>query len=431
MNCSTMVTQLLQYAKDAQSMATQLQQYQTQLQQYTNMVTNTVALPQQVWSTVQSDIMRVQALSNASSLLSGNSGSLITRLQNASSYANQVGSLANIPGQITGYQQTIGNNLSTMGKTLGLQQGQEASNAALLASLQQHSQSAAGQMQAIQAGNELAHQQATQLLQIQATLSGTAQMQATQMAVNADRQGYRGRSHGAFHATVHDRHDRRSAVVSGMLTLKASVAALVLAGTCAGLCRRRLCRVSRHHDGPGGRDVPGTGRRICSRSNKPFPPQGSSAADDRRAEILMRRHALLLGSGLLAASLMIAVPAHAQSANVLDQIVPNSKRDRLAGNARCILALETFGILATIELAWSGFKLAFRGADAKRMAGGDRQSDPFHRVLPRPSCRTPSPGGPRSLAVSGRLARSAGGGGVAPSDVFTAGVSLAPKSCRR
>lgn len=186
-NCSTMVTQLLQYAKDAQSMATQLQQYQTQLQQYTNMITNTVALPQQVWSTVQSDIMRVQALSNASSLLSGNSGSLITRLQNASSYANQVGSLANIPGQITGYQQTIGNNLSTMGKTLGLQQGQEASNAALLASLQQHSQSAAGQMQAIQAGNELAHQQATQLLQIQATLSGTAQMQATQMAVNANR----------------------------------------------------------------------------------------------------------------------------------------------------------------------------------------------------------------------------------------------------
>jgi type IV secretion system protein TrbJ len=186
-NCSTMATQLLQYAKDAQSMATQLQQYQTQLQQYANMVTNTVAIPQEMWSTVQGDILRVQALSNAASLLSGNSGSLISRLQNASVYANQAGSLTNIPGQITGYQQTIGNNLSTMGKTLGQQQGQEASNAALLASLQQHSQSAAGQMQALQAGNELAHQQATQLLQIQATLSSTAQMQATQMAVDADR----------------------------------------------------------------------------------------------------------------------------------------------------------------------------------------------------------------------------------------------------
>jgi P-type conjugative transfer protein TrbJ len=111
---------------------------------------------------------------------------LITRLQCASSYASQAGNLANIPGQITGYQQTIGNNLNTMGHVLGLQQGQEADNVALLATLQQHAQSASGQMQAIEAGNELAHQQATQLLQIQATLSTTAQMQATQM-VDANR----------------------------------------------------------------------------------------------------------------------------------------------------------------------------------------------------------------------------------------------------
>ena len=61
-NCSTTWTQLLEYAKEAQALETQLQQYQTQLQQYTNMITNTVALPQEIWGTVQSDIMRVQAL---------------------------------------------------------------------------------------------------------------------------------------------------------------------------------------------------------------------------------------------------------------------------------------------------------------------------------------------------------------------------------
>ena len=181
------LTQIKSLAQQAQQYGTQLQQYQTELNQYSNMVTNTVALPTQIWSTVQSDIMRVQALSNASSLLSGSSGSLITRLQNASAYANQAGSLANIGSQIGDYQQTIGTNLSTMGKTLGLQQGQEANNAALLTSLQQHSQTAQGQMQAIQAGNELAHAQATQLMQVQATLSATAQLQATQMAVDADR----------------------------------------------------------------------------------------------------------------------------------------------------------------------------------------------------------------------------------------------------
>jgi P-type conjugative transfer protein TrbJ len=186
-DCSTTWTQLLQYAKEAQSMATQLQQYQTQLEQYANMVTNTVALPQEIWGTVQSDIMQVQALSNAASLLSGNSGSMISRLQSASAYANQVASLGNIAGQFSTWQQTIGNNLSTMGRTLGLQQTQQQNQAAIIQALQQHSQSAQGQMQAIQAGNELAGANAAQLAQIQATLTATAQMQASDAAVTADR----------------------------------------------------------------------------------------------------------------------------------------------------------------------------------------------------------------------------------------------------
>jgi P-type conjugative transfer protein TrbJ len=186
-NCSTTWTQLLQYAKEAQSMATQLQQYQTQLEQYANMVTNTVALPQEIWGTVQSDIMQIQALSNAASLLSGNSGSMISRLQSASAYANQVGNLGNIAGQFGTWQLTIGNNLSTMGRTLGLQESQQQNQAAILQALQQHSQSAQGQMQAIQAGNELAGANAAQLAQIQATLTATAQMQASNAAVAADR----------------------------------------------------------------------------------------------------------------------------------------------------------------------------------------------------------------------------------------------------
>ena len=186
-NCSTTWTQLLEYAKQAQQLETQLQQYATQLQQYANMVTNTVALPQELWGNVQSDIMQVQNLSNAASLLSGNAGSIVTRLQSASAYANQAASLGNIANQFTTWQQTIGNNISTLGRTLGLQQSQQATNATLLATLQSHSQSAQGQMQAIQAGNELAHANAVQLQEIQATLSTTAQMQATGMAVDADR----------------------------------------------------------------------------------------------------------------------------------------------------------------------------------------------------------------------------------------------------
>ena len=186
-NCSTTETQLLAYAKQAQQLETQLQQYQTQLRQYANMVTNTVVLPQEIWGNVQSDIMQVRNLSDAASLLSGNAGPIVTRLQSASGYASQAASLGNIANQFTSWQQTIGNNISTLGRTLGLQQSQQVDNASLLTTLASHSQSAQGQMQAIQAGNELAHANAVQLQEIQATLSATAQMQATGIAVGADR----------------------------------------------------------------------------------------------------------------------------------------------------------------------------------------------------------------------------------------------------
>ena len=93
----------------------------------------------------------------------------------------------NVANQFSTWQQTIGNNLSTMGRTLGLQQSQQQNQAAIIQALQRHSQSAQGQMQAIQAGNELAGANAAQLAQIHATLIATAQMQASNTAVAADR----------------------------------------------------------------------------------------------------------------------------------------------------------------------------------------------------------------------------------------------------
>ncbi len=186
-NCSTEFSQVASLAKQAQQLMTQLQSYQTQLMQYANMVQNTVALPTQVWGTVQGDIMQVRNLSNAASLLSGNAGSMISRLQSATGYVGEVDSLSSIAGQFTMWQQTIGNNLNTMGRVLGLQQSQTGSDAALLTKLQTAAASATGQMQAIEAGNQLAGANAAQLYQINQTLMATAQMEANQVAVDADR----------------------------------------------------------------------------------------------------------------------------------------------------------------------------------------------------------------------------------------------------
>ena len=186
-NCATMWTQLLQQGDQARQLATQLQQRATQLQQYANMVQNTVALPQQTWAMAQNEIMQVRKLSNAASLLSGNAGSMAARLNSASGYAGQTSNLADVGTRLGTWQQTIGNNVTTLGRTLGLQDGQQQTNAALIERMQAQSQNATGQMQAIQAGNQLASATAGQLMQIQATLAATAQMQAGNAVVAADR----------------------------------------------------------------------------------------------------------------------------------------------------------------------------------------------------------------------------------------------------
>ena len=181
------IKQTAQQAQQAQQLQQQAQSYAMQLRQFANMVQNTTALPYQAWNTVQNDIVQVRNLSNAASVLSGNAGSMTTRLSSAAGYANQAANLGNISGQFTQWQQTIGNNVETLGRTLGLQQGQQQTDAALLAQIQLHASTATGQMQAIQAGNELAGATANQLMQIQATLAATAQLQAGNMVVEADR----------------------------------------------------------------------------------------------------------------------------------------------------------------------------------------------------------------------------------------------------
>lgn len=188
-NCSSLQEELISDAKQAQQYTAQVAQLQTQLNQYANMVTNTVALPRQVFAGVQSDINQVRNLANAASLLTGNSGSILTRLQSAQGYANQVSFLPqNIGSQFTMWSNTLGNASNTLGRTLGVQQGQLSNYAALQAAIQAHSQTAAGQMQAIQAGNELAALTNTQLQQVQTTLYAAAQEQATRDITAAERQ---------------------------------------------------------------------------------------------------------------------------------------------------------------------------------------------------------------------------------------------------
>jgi P-type conjugative transfer protein TrbJ len=188
-NCSSMVQQLISNAKQVEQLAKEASQLQTQIRMYTNMITNTTQLPMAVYASVQGDIAQVRSIANAGQLLAGNSGSILNRLNTAGAYADEVSGMPrNMTSQFNMWQTSLGNAGTTLGRTLGLQQQQEINYTATQAAIQAQSTSAIGQMQAIQAGNEMAALTNTQLQQIHTTLVAATQAAETDRAVSAERQ---------------------------------------------------------------------------------------------------------------------------------------------------------------------------------------------------------------------------------------------------
>jgi P-type conjugative transfer protein TrbJ len=187
--CSSVYQQLQDAVTQAKEYATQLLQYKSEFDSYIQLVTAGVQLPMSIFQGIQADIGQVRALANAASMLTGNAGGILSRLQSAEGYANQATMLpGQIGSQFTMWQQTIATANNSLARVVGVQQGQMQSATATMAQIQAHSAGAAGQMQAIQAGNEMAAQTVYALQQVQTTLAAAATAQGNRDIVAAERQ---------------------------------------------------------------------------------------------------------------------------------------------------------------------------------------------------------------------------------------------------
>lgn len=137
------------------------------------------------------------------------------------------------------------------------------------------------------------------------------------------------------------------------------------------------------------------------------------------------RSRLLVHVGIVALSVVLALPAHAQSAQTLDQIVQQFQTQSAGWQAGLQgFALHTFGILALLEMGWAAIKLAFRGADmAEWLAELVNQIMfiGFFLALLQNSVTW-------STAIVNGFRQAAGVSGASsmmPSSVFAAGVTLA------
>ena len=138
----------------------------------------------------------------------------------------------------------------------------------------------------------------------------------------------------------------------------------------------------------------------------------------RRVPAVALIGALLLG---------LQSPAHAQSALVLDTIVQQFQA-QAAGWAATLtsLAQNTFFILATIELAWAGFRLAFRQADVSEWLAELVNQILFLGFF-LAMLQNANTWGTAIVNSFRQAGRAAGGTAVDPSEVFTAGISVAQK----
>ena len=190
-NCSTIVQQLIDAALQAKQYAQELLSYANDLQQTFAMFQNLVSLPFQVFSTVTADIAAVQNISQLGSLLAGNSGGIVARLNSLGAagglLTGTVATIENIPNQMAMWGSTLGNSSNSLGQLLQKQQTLLAGYSSNAVQIQAHSAAAVGNLQIAQAGVEMASNNGDILRNISATLIGHTQASVTRDIVASDR----------------------------------------------------------------------------------------------------------------------------------------------------------------------------------------------------------------------------------------------------
>ena len=168
--------QLRQSAQFAQQITNQVTQIQNQLQIYQNMLQNTASLPSRIWGQAQADLAQLAALTQqGQSLAYGMSNIDQVFRQRFGTYDSFLGQ--NITGgsfsqAYSSWSATQRDTIASTLKTANLTADQITSDATLLQQLQAQSESADGQMRALQIGHSLASVQADQMMKLEPVLKG-------------------------------------------------------------------------------------------------------------------------------------------------------------------------------------------------------------------------------------------------------------------
>ena len=166
--------QLQQSAQFAQQITNQVQQIQNQLQMYQNMLQNTATLPTRIWGQAQADLAQLVSLTQqGQSLAYGMSNIDDVFRQRFGTYdfsADRTSPAARLASLFV-WSATQRDTIASTLKTANLTADQITSDGTILRQLQAQSESADGQMRALQIGHSLASVQADQMMKLRALIA--------------------------------------------------------------------------------------------------------------------------------------------------------------------------------------------------------------------------------------------------------------------
>ena len=173
---ATEFTQLLNYIELVGQLEQQVSMVENQLTQIANQIKQGLTIPNQIFGTAAADITNLRQIVNTGESLSytmGNlDGAFRLRFPGYSSSTNYGQSYQT-------WSQTRLDRTRGALNAAGLQKTQFDSDEALLQTLQAQSQSAVGGMQAIEVGNQIAENQAEQLMKLRQLMMADMQSKAS------------------------------------------------------------------------------------------------------------------------------------------------------------------------------------------------------------------------------------------------------------
>jgi P-type conjugative transfer protein TrbJ len=161
----------------------QIQQYVNQFQSYRMMLQNIGQLPEAQWRQFQNSVMQLKHAVEFGQSISYTAANFDQKFRNTFKGFDQYlqkaqGGNLDFTAEYKNMYQSTKDTVQGALKSLNLQEQDLQSDEAVMAALQRQSQSAVGQLSAVQAANQIALHQTTQMKKLQKTIMTQANMQA-------------------------------------------------------------------------------------------------------------------------------------------------------------------------------------------------------------------------------------------------------------